>query len=428
MTSRTCTWTRSRPITTPMGAATRPSATAAPRRMRSEQPGRRQQVEWYRPLPPPPQNSFLWSARDNVNYNETAMLAALDDTAQQSKTLLRNYYLKGLHSYRRGLEQPPYGFLIPDGQGDPQRVAQMVARLMSLGDRGAAGRRRITLKEGTFLPAPTWCGSISRTGTTRSICSPPQQYPKDAAEAYDDVSWEFPAHYHLAVDPDGGSAGAGSCSSRALTAAPHVRRYRGRRGPGVPPQGYRPGGPARGALCARALPGSDRRARLQRRWHRLPRRAPGSSRRNRGWPRPCARRRQAGTGFRQRGDRARGGPSTTPRCRASGLWVPWADTDTIGWARYSLDQRHIPYSYVRDEDIRAGKLKDKYDVLLYPHVDLELAEQIEGLNKAWGPMPFKKTAPTPSLRHAGILGRHHRRHRLRRACASCSSSSTPAAC
>jgi hypothetical protein len=80
-----------------------------------------------------------------------------------------------------------------------------------------------------------------------------------------------------------------------------------------------------------------------------------------------------------------------------GLWVPWADTDTIGWARYSLDQRHIPYIYVRDEDVRAGKLRDRYDVLLYGHVDLELAEQIQGIPKAWSPMPFKKTGATPSL-------------------------------
>jgi hypothetical protein len=77
--------------------------------------------------------------------------------------------------------------------------------------------------------------------------------------------------------------------------------------------------------------------------------------------------------------------------------VPWADTDTIGWARYSLDQRHIPYVYVRDEDIRAGKLRDKYDVLLYGHVDLELAEQIQGIPKAWGPMPFRKTKTTPAF-------------------------------
>ncbi len=80
-----------------------------------------------------------------------------------------------------------------------------------------------------------------------------------------------------------------------------------------------------------------------------------------------------------------------------GVWVPWADTDSIGWIRYSLDQRKVPYTYLRDEDIRAGNLRSRIDVLLYGHVDLELAEQIEGLPKTWSPMPFKKTAQTPSF-------------------------------
>ena len=102
--------------------------------MRTEQtdPDQTTHQQWYRPSPAPPQ-PLLWSARDNVNYNETAMLAALDDTAQQAKTLLRNYYLKGLHSYQAGLHEAPYGFLIPADQGDPTRVAQLVARLLSLG-------------------------------------------------------------------------------------------------------------------------------------------------------------------------------------------------------------------------------------------------------------------------------------------------------
>src|SRR5204862_4048582 len=73
-----------------------------------------------------------------------------------------------------------------------------------------------------------------------------------------------------------------------------------------------------------------------------------------------------------------------------GVWVPWADTDSIGWIRYSLDQRKVPYSYLRDEDIRAGDLRSKIDVLLYGHVDLELAEQIEGLPKSWSPMPLRR--------------------------------------
>src|SRR2546429_6910824 len=63
-----------------------------------EQPGEESTVEWYRPLPPPQQKTFSWSARDNVNYNETAMLAALDESAQQSKSLLGNFYLKAVHS------------------------------------------------------------------------------------------------------------------------------------------------------------------------------------------------------------------------------------------------------------------------------------------------------------------------------------------
>ena len=80
-----------------------------------------------------------------------------------------------------------------------------------------------------------------------------------------------------------------------------------------------------------------------------------------------------------------------------GVFVPWADTDASGWVRYALDQRAIPYTYIRDEDVRAGGLRTRFDVILYGHVDLELAAQISGLPAAWGPMPFKKTAKTPHL-------------------------------
>jgi len=93
---------------------------------------------------------------------------------------------------------------------------------------------------------------------------------------------------------------------------------------------------------------------------------------------------------RYRGQSSRGSRATAGSLDSLGGYRhEWLDA-------YSLDQRHIPYSYVRDEDVRAGKLRSKYDVLLYPHVDLELAEQIQGIPKAWGPMAFKKTRLTPS--------------------------------
>ena len=90
-------------------------------------------------------------------------------------------------------------------------------------------------------------------------------------------------------------------------------------------------------------------------------------------------------------------PRHSEKAARIGVWVPWADTDSIGWIRYILDQRKVPYTYLRDEDIRAGAWRNQIDVLIYGHVDLELAEQIHGLPKGWGPMPFKKTAQTPSF-------------------------------
>ncbi len=102
--------------------------------------------EWYRPMPPPP-GKFRWSMRDNLNYTQTAALVALNAAAQQSQSLLRNFYLKGLHSWRKGLEETPYAFVIPDGQGDPVRVAQLVARLMAQGIEVHRAASPLVLKE-----------------------------------------------------------------------------------------------------------------------------------------------------------------------------------------------------------------------------------------------------------------------------------------
>jgi hypothetical protein len=364
--------------------------------LRPDQPGNETSLEWYRPIPAPAQGSFLWSARDNVNYNETALLAALDNTAQQSRTFLRNYYLKGLHSYTRGLEQAPYGFVIPDGQGDPQRVAQMVTRLMDLGIEVHRASAPFTVKEGTY-PAGTYVVRLDQPYRDYAVdLLTPQAFPKDyAAEAYDDVSWEFPAHYHLSVvasaDPRVREA-----SLTRLTEAPQAH------------------GQVTGAGAVLLLKDTGQEGLLEARFAlakykvqiaERPFSAGGIDYPAGSWILPA----QGGLAAAVRDLAARLGLDfagaaavpEVPRHDAPvprlGLWVPWADTDTIGWARYSLDQRHIPYAYVRDEDIRAGKLKDKYDVLVYGHVDLELAEQIEGLYKHWGPMPFKKTAATPSF-------------------------------
>jgi hypothetical protein len=152
-------------------------------------------VEWYRPVPAP--REVTWSARDNLNYQETGALAALDDSAGEAQQMLQNVYMKSWDSWQKGLTQPPYAFLIPENQGDPARVAQMVGRLMGQHIEVARAQNAIQVKEGNF-PAGTYVVRLDQPFRNYAVdLLTPQRYPKNGEPPYDDVSWELPANYHL---------------------------------------------------------------------------------------------------------------------------------------------------------------------------------------------------------------------------------------
>src|SRR5215469_714686 len=161
-------------------------------------------MEWYRPLPPP--HEVTWSARDNLNYQETGALIALDDAATHSKDMLHNFYTKSWDSWQKGLTQPPYAFLIPQDQGDPARVAAMVARLMGQHIEVSRAESSIPLKDGTY-PAGTYVVRLDQPYRDYAVdLLTPQHYPKDGEPPYDDVSWELPANYHLQALPTNDAA------------------------------------------------------------------------------------------------------------------------------------------------------------------------------------------------------------------------------
>ncbi|HVQ13983.1 MAG TPA: M14 family zinc carboxypeptidase, partial [Vicinamibacterales bacterium] len=349
--------------------------------------------EWYR-VSPAPSTPFLWSARDNVNYNETAALAALDMAATQSKTLLRSFYRKGFNSWRKGVDEAPYAFAIAPDQGDPLRVAQLIARLQSQHIEVHRSNAGFTVKEGSF-GVGTYLVRLDQPYRNYAVdLLAPQDFPKNGGEPYDDVSWELPAHYHVTAvaiaDPTIKGIGAA-----ALMEAPQPRGKVAGSGPAylMKDTGQE------GLLEARYRLAKFRIEIAERAFKVGDTDYPAGS-----WILPA----QAGLGSALQNldthvaldfDSVATQPNVARHAAKAprlGVWVPWADTDSIGWLRHTLDERSVPYSYVRDEVFRAGNLHAKYDVLLYGHVDLELAEQIQGLPKAWGPMPYKKTKQTPS--------------------------------
>jgi hypothetical protein len=351
-------------------------------------------MEWWRPLPPE-SGEVTWSARDNLNYQETGVLAALDYSARYSKELLHNFYKKGWDSWQKGLKEAPYAFLIAADQGDRARVAAMVKLL--LGQHIEVGRAigEVRVKEGTF-PAGTYVVKLAQPYRNYAVdLLGPQHYPTDGNEPYDDVSWELPANYKLQ---------AVATVDESVKSAPLTLLN----------QAPQPEGNVQGAGPVFLLKDTAQEELLAARYRLAQFRieiaehsfsARGAEFPAGSWILPA----QSGLADAVRGVARELGldftsvasepdtPRHPDRAARIGLWVPWADTDSIGWIRYVLDQRKVPYTYLRDEDIRAGAWRDQIDVLLYGHVDLELAEQIHGLPKRWGPMPFKKTPQTPSF-------------------------------
>lgn len=349
---------------------------------------------WFRPLPA--EESFEWSMRDSVNYAQTGLLSILDFSAKQAPEMLRNFYRKGYNSWRRGVDGKPHAFVIPAGQVDARRVAQMINVLLRQGIEIGRATSQLVLEEGTF-PSGSFVVRLDQPYRNYAVdLLLPQEYPADAEhQPYDDISWALPVHYGVETvavdDPD-----VFDVRLVPVSEPEQVEGTVNGRGPV-----YLLKDVGQEALLAARYRLAGFEVELSEETFisagiEFP---PGS------WILPAQAdlgeavaevARELGLDFGSATsipDVARH-DAEAPRI---GVWVPWADTDSIGWIRYTLDSQAIPYTYLRDEDIRAGGLRRSVDVLLYGNVDLDLQAQIHGIEPATGPMPFEATPEYPSL-------------------------------
>ncbi|HEX7485390.1 MAG TPA: M14 family zinc carboxypeptidase, partial [Vicinamibacterales bacterium] len=349
--------------------------------------------EWYRPLPPPAR--FSWSLRDNTNYMETASLAILSYASRNGKEMLRNFYRKGYNGWQKGVTQAPYAFAIAPEQGDRRRVAQLIDLLRSQGIEVSRLTAGLTVKEGTF-PAGTFLVRLDQPYRNYAVdLLAPQKFPSDAEfQPYDDISWSLPVHYGLsavriddeavrraAVEPivsevavEGRVSGRGDVflikdtGQEALLAARcRLARYK----VSIAEAAFKVDGaeyPA-GSWIVPAQEGVAVALADLARELALDVSAVDSI--------PAAPRHEV----------------PLPRLA---VWHTWADTQEVGWIRLTLDRQKIPYSYIRDDDIKAGGLATKFDVILYGHTELELRDQIHGIDPKFGPLAYTSTPQYPS--------------------------------
>ena len=81
----------------------------------------------------------------------------------------------------------------------------------------------------------------------------------------------------------------------------------------------------------------------------------------------------------------------------------WTNTQEDGWFRITMDQLKIPYTYVADTKVRETEnLRDQFDVIIVPPFAGNLASALQGIPVQGQAMPWKNTPETPSFFAPGL--------------------------
>ena len=79
------------------------------------------------------------------------------------------------------------------------------------------------------------------------------------------------------------------------------------------------------------------------------------------------------------------GPARAGLVRVA-LYKSWTGSMDEGWTRYVFDTFGVPFTSLRDAEVRAGNLRDRYDVIVLP--SMRTREIVEGRSKETAPPEF----------------------------------------
>jgi hypothetical protein len=350
--------------------------------------------EWYRPLPP--YAEVEWSLRNNTNYMQTGVLSALQLTAAFPKVVLENFYRKSRNSIESGRKDAPFGYVIPAGGRDQTRVAWVVNILRMQGIEVGRATGAVTVKEGTF-PAGSYVVKRDQPyGRLAKILLEKQVFPDPNLRTYDDTGWTLGLTTHTDVR---------EIADKAILDVP------------VEPvskavvQGTV--ADAAGPFVAVAHNGSANMITARYRLKDLKVRAA---------ERPF----KAGDAEFPAGSFIvdAGGGEALGRVKAAvaqlglsaalmaaapdvpshdvdlprlAVFSTWANTQDVGWVRHAFDVFDVGYDLIFKEQVLAGRLRDRYDVIVVPSQGRSAKGLVFDIPPAGKPLAYRKTDRFKSL-------------------------------
>lgn len=351
--------------------------------------------EWYRP--DPATQKVYWSYRDGINYMQAGVLASLSYGATNSRMMLKNFYQKGLNNIRKGTDEKPKAFVISKNQRDPAMAAYLVNQLR------AQAIEVHKAESGTHQGDYVVLLNQPYRNLAVSLLTK-QNYPKEAKfPPYDDIAWTLGYLYGVDVKAEdslkytptdlklvgndvqyaGAVVGDGTNYVLNYKAQTNVLpallwlKSQGKQAKAVVLDTKAAFAGLKDTLAAGAVVFSgltaDQSKTLSNQFG-LDLQATKASPEGIGSP------------LRQH-------DVSLPRVA---IYHSWFNTQDEGWARYTFEQRGIPYTSINKDQLKAGDLRKKFDVILIPRMRGSGTNFIHEIDSRFGPLPYTKTAEFPS--------------------------------
>ncbi len=350
--------------------------------------------DWYRMVPPP--KKLRWSLRNNTNYMETGVLAALQYTARNGSEMLRNFWRRGATAVRKGGSEKPYAIAILEKQDDKRRLARLVNLLREHGIEVSRAQDAFKVKEGDF-PAGTFLVRMDQPyrGYALDLLTP-QKYPADKAQwdAYDDVAWALPVALGVETKPIEDE------TVRQVKLAPVTApvAYKGQVASDAAFYLVRDSG-QEALLAARVRLAGFKVEAAEKAFTSGGKDYPAGSWVITAQPGLRSAIENVAAELAIDVDTASAAPDVKrhfadlPRLA---VLQTWSDTQSAGWVRMILDDQKIPYTLIMDEDVRKGGLRERFDLILYPDSGRSLKDIVNGIDTRHAPLAYTKTVQFPT--------------------------------
>ncbi len=342
--------------------------------------------EWYRENPP--YKEVEWSQRNNTNFMETGVLSALQYASSFPKVLLENFYQKSKNSIEDGKTKAPFGFVIPANQRDMTRVYWMLGLIKQQGIEIGRATSEIKLKEGTYPAGSFVIKRDQPYGRLAKTLLEKQKYPDPKLRTYDDAAWTLGlmSHSEVVESADKTVLDVPVTPVTDLTLKGTVA-------------------PATGATAGYAVMhnGSNNLITLRYRLKDLKIQAAEQPFKVGNVEYPAGSFIVAGTDARVAKEvEALGltGAALTamPTVPMHDLDLPrlavystWGSTQDVGWVRFAFDKFEVPFDLIFKDQVRAGNLRSKYDLIIIPNQSRSAKGLVYDIEPKGQPVDYKKS-------------------------------------